>query len=121
VSNNTVTGANRSGGGISITRGTLAITGSTIAGNSADRAGGGVYASGPSMTIAETTIRDNRVSNGRGGGISYEGTGSFAISGRPAARIPTTDAGAVSTPATGPSPGRGFLKMTGVSWHGREE
>jgi len=58
-----------SGGGVQLTGGGIAISESTISGNSAGHAGGGLSLEGASTRIADTLISTN-VAAGNGGGLS---------------------------------------------------
>jgi CSLREA domain-containing protein len=59
------------GGGLGVSRATLSIVRSTIAGNTADFYGGGISYAGNALTIANTTITGNAASSG-GGGIGAD-------------------------------------------------
>jgi hypothetical protein len=67
-----------SGGGGIKNDGTLAVTNSTISGNTAlSGSGGGIYASG-SLTVTTSTVTGN-TANIRGGGIHKEGFGTLTV------------------------------------------
>ena len=59
------------GGGIYRTASDIAISGSTISGNSA-AAGGGVYSQNGELAVNFSTIQSNTASSGNGGGISQQ-------------------------------------------------
>ena len=74
---NGFTGGN--GGGIA-NLAILAITNSTISGNSSRMGGGGIYNVGGTLTITDSTISNNSVNNsGGGGGIRNIGSGTVTI------------------------------------------
>ena len=86
INGNTATGSGESGGGISITTGTLQVTGTsalptTISGNQANLDGGGINDADAAMSVVNTTVSSNQVNSvsGLGGGI-YGGWGTAPYS-----------------------------------------
>ncbi len=68
---------NNSGGGIFNSGGTLTVSDSTIASNTA-ATGGGIFNNG-TLTVGDSTIADNSATSGLGGGIANENGGSVTL------------------------------------------
>ena len=71
ISDNEATGAAGSGGGILSRNGTLTVSDTTIAGNTANRAGGGIEVGGSTVSLTGVTLDGNSVATnpGNGGGL----------------------------------------------------
>ncbi len=90
INTNHADGADGSGGGIfNNTGGTLALTATTLSGNTANRAGGGIEdnsGTGGDVTLETVTIQNNVASGdsngpGNGGGLHVTGAGDVTITG----------------------------------------
>ena len=99
VSGNTATG---NGGGIENEAGaTLIISDSTIAGNTAGGNGGGIDNAG-TITITNSTIAGNSATDGHGGGIYNDGNVTVSYSTVEGNKCPTVAAAASTTMSTTP-------------------
>ncbi len=67
-------GSFASGGGIYNNGGTLTVSDSTLADNSASSEGGGIYNKGGTVTVSDSTLANNYASYGGGGIFNYSGT-----------------------------------------------
>ncbi len=78
ISNSASLVGNDNGGGLNNSSGaTLAVTNSTISGNSAGNNGGGIFSTNATLTVTNSTLSGN--SAGTGGGIFYNGGGTLTV------------------------------------------
>ncbi len=82
LTNSTLAGnsASAGGGGIFNDNGTLTLTNSTLAGNSASGGGGGIYNDNGTLKLTNSTLAGNSTSSGGGGGIFNNGTSTVSNS-----------------------------------------
>lgn len=80
IAHNSASGAGAAaGGGIANVTGTVTVTDSTIAHNSATGGGGGIFNNGGTVTVTDSTIAHNSTANSGGAGIDNQGDASGAI------------------------------------------
>ncbi len=83
IVDNTATGTSGSGGGVLNTAdGQLTVRGSTLAGNTANRAGGGIETTGGTVDVDDTELRNNdAASNPGNGGAIHSAAGTVTVDG----------------------------------------
>lgn len=88
LTNNMANGTSGNGGGLFTTSGTVQLTGTTIAGNSANRAGGGIEVTVGDVTLTDVLLNDNDVAGeagtpnpGNGGGLHATGASTIMVMG----------------------------------------
>ncbi|GAX41034.1 hypothetical protein NIES4075_20020 [Tolypothrix sp. NIES-4075] len=82
LTNSTLAGnsASAGGGGIFNNNGILTLTNSTLAGNSASGGGGGIYNDDGTLKLTNSTLAGNSTNSGGGGGIFNNGTSTVSNS-----------------------------------------